>query len=212
MRARTAPATSGIIVTCVVVYLAQLIPGLNITAELLYAGAYSFPGTLEPWRMLTSAFAHSTGSVLHILLNMYTLWIFGRILEPFLGTGRFVALYVLSAWAGSVGVLWWASPLTPVIGASGAVFGVIGAYIMVQRTLGGSSTQLYILLAINLVIGFIPGMAIAWESHVGGLIVGVAVGWLYVRTRRTTQQRSQLLGLLGIAVLLVLLSARFFLA
>lgn len=206
-----APATTVVIALCSLVYVLQFVPGLGVTQHFLYAGIYSAPGNFEPWRMLTSAFVHSTGMVFHILLNMYTLWIFGRMLEPYIGTARFVSLYLVSAWAGSVGVLWFAGLMTPVVGASGAIFGVIGAFIVIHRSVGGSSPQLYVLLAINLAIGFLPGTAIAWEAHVGGLIAGTAVGLIYSRTRRVDQQRLQKLAVAAVAVALVVLSLRLFL-
>ena len=97
---------------------------------------------LEPWRMLTSVFLHSTSLIFHILLNMYTLWIFGRLLEPMLGRGRFLALYLISGLAGSIGVVVLAAPNAQVLGASGAIFGLMGAFLVIQRRLGGNMTQL----------------------------------------------------------------------
>ncbi len=210
-RANGAIATYTFIGITLAVYLLQLVPALGVTDALLYAGVYSMPGHFEPWRMLTSVFVHSTGLIFHVLLNMYTLWIFGRLLEPFIGTWRFVTLYLLAGLGGSVGVLWLGSPTTAVVGASGAIFGLIGAFIVIHRSLGGSAPQLYVLLGLNLVIGFLPGMAIAWEAHLGGLLVGALIGWLFSTTRRIDQQRTQQLALIGIAVLLLVLSLRYLL-
>ncbi|MCU1447485.1 rhomboid family intramembrane serine protease [Cryobacterium sp.] len=198
--------TTSIIALTLVVFLLQLIPGLGVTDRLLYAGAYSYPGSFQPWRMITSVFVHSTGFIFHVLLNMYTLWIFGQILERMLGRGRFLALYLLSGLAGSVGVLFLASPLTPVVGASGAIFGLMGAFLVIQRKLGGNATQLLVLVAINLVIGFLPNVNIAWQAHVGGLVGGAVIGLIFVQTRSRTNRVLQL-GLLGaFAALLVALS------
>ncbi|MBC7442398.1 MAG: rhomboid family intramembrane serine protease [Ramlibacter sp.] len=189
---RTAhPVTSSIIGITVAVFLLQLIPGLGVTDKLLYAGVYSYPGSFEPWRMLTTVFVHSTGLIFHVLLNMYTLWIFGQILEDMLGRWRFLALYLLSGLAGSLGVLFLSDPLVPVVGASGAIFGLMGAFLVIQRRLGGNSTQLLILVGINLVIGFVPGFNIAWQAHVGGLIAGAMIGLIFVQTRRIKQQSLQ---------------------
>lgn len=179
-------------------YLLQLIPGLDATNYLAYApyfsfGEYSLVGApYEPWRMLTSVFAHSTGFVFHILLNMYTLWIFGRILESMLGKGRFLTLYLASGLAGSLGVMFWAPHTTFVVGASGAIFGLMGAFLVIQRKLGGETTQLLVLVGINLVIGFLPGMSISWQAHLGGLIGGALLGFIYVSTRKLSQRRLQL--------------------
>lgn len=201
--------TYSIIGITLVVYLLQFVFGSQITSLLWYAGVYSYPGSFEPWRMLTTALVH--GSLFHVLLNMYTLWIFGQLLEQLLGRGRYLALYLLSGVAGSLGVLFLSSPTTPVVGASGAIFGLMGAFLVIQRRLGGNATQLLVLVGINLVIGFIPGLNIAWQAHVGGIIGGAILGLIYVQTRRIRQKSLQV-GLIGaFAALLVLLSfARFF--
>src|SRR5690606_34343400 len=108
---------------------------------------------------------------------MYALWLFGRILEQLLGRWRFLALYLLSGLGGSVAVLL-LSPDTWVVGASGAVFGLFGAFFVIQRRLGSSSMQLIVVIGINLVIGFVIPH-ISWEGHVGGLIAGSLVGLVY---------------------------------
>jgi membrane associated rhomboid family serine protease len=215
-RARSAAGRGAPVVTysligiTLAVYLLQLIPGLAVTDRLLYAGVYSIPGNFEPWRMLTSVFVHSTGLIFHVLLNMYTLWIFGQLLEGLLGRWRFLSLYLISGLAGSVGVLWLGDPRTGVVGASGAIFGLLGAFLVIQRRLGGSATQLLILLGINLVIGFIPGFNIAWQAHLGGLVAGALVGFIFVETRKRDQRGLQIGLLVGLTLVLLLLSLRYF--
>ena len=160
--------TLTIIAICVGVWLLQRV-SVQVTGELAFVPAL---GASEPWRFLTAAFAHSPGQLLHILFNMYALWILGQYLEPMLGRVRFAALYLVSALGGSVSFLLLASPLTAaglpnnswvtsVVGASGAVFGLFGALIVLNRHLGRSSRQLYILLVINAVIGFRAGHRLA---------------------------------------------------
>ncbi|TFV98260.1 rhomboid family intramembrane serine protease [Leifsonia flava] len=196
------------------VFILQLIPGSNVTAALQFAGIYMSPQLdqygIEPWRMLTSVFVHSTGFIFHVALNMYTLWIFGQLLEGLLGRGRFLALYLISGLAGSVAVLWLASPYMPVVGASGAIFGLMGAFLVIQRRLGGNMTQLLVLVGINLVIGFIPGTNIAWQAHVGGLVAGAVMGLIFVETRNVRQRTLQTVLIAGLALLLVILSLRYF--
>ncbi|WP_248305682.1 rhomboid family intramembrane serine protease [Agromyces sp. H66] len=192
------------------VFLLQLIPGLAVTDRLLYAGVYSLPFNFEPWRMLTSVFVHSTRLLFHVLLNMYILWIFGQLLEGLLGRWRFLALYLIAGFAGSVGVLWLGDLRTGVVGASGAVFGLMGAFLVIQRRLGGQTTQLFVLLGINLVIGFIPGFNIAWQAHLGGLVAGALVGLIYVETRKRSQQAMQVWLLVALVAVLVVLSLRYF--
>lgn len=191
------------------VFVLQLLPGLALTPRLWYAGVYSISGNFEPWRMLTSVFVHSTGLIFHVLLNMYTLWIFGQLLEGLLGRWRFLALYLIAGLGGSVGVLWLGDPGTAVVGASGAIFGLMGAFLVISRRLGGNTTQLYLLLAINLVIGFVPGFNIAWQAHLGGLLVGALIGFVYVETRKRSQQGLQVWLLVALVAALVVLSLRY---
>ncbi|GGG46250.1 rhomboid family intramembrane serine protease [Kocuria dechangensis] len=163
-------------------WLGQVV-GLDLTRTFFYAPVLT---ASEPWRMLTSGFLHSTGNVAHLLLNMYSLYLFGRMLEPALGRGRFLLLFLLSILGGSVGVLLLGNPLTPVLGASGGVFGLFGALFVLQRHLGQSITPILVLIGINLVFGFLfPG--IAWEAHLGGLVTGALTAFVYtllLRSRR----------------------------
>jgi membrane associated rhomboid family serine protease len=156
-------------VVCLAAYgLSLAIPNGFIFQNFAYA---PFLTESEPWRMISSAFLHSN-SFLHIAFNMYALWILGNALEPAFGRARFLAIYLVSALAGSVGVLLLAPVDTVVVGASGAVFGLFGALFVVQKKRGGDLRQILVLLAINAAIGFIiPN--IAWQAHLGGLIAGV---------------------------------------
>jgi len=206
MTGRGAPVvTYTIIGICVAVFILQSLPviGTSVTNAIVYAGVFSTPAAFEPWRMITSIFAH--GSILHIALNMYTLWVFGMLLEPLLGRARYTALFLISGFAGSVGVLLLANPSEPVLGASGAIFGMLGAFFVIQRRLGGNATQLLVLVAINLAIGFIPGFNIAWQAHVGGLVAGALVGLIFVETRSLRRRRWQapLLALLSVVLIAV---------
>jgi membrane associated rhomboid family serine protease len=196
-----------IIGLCVLVYVLQwLIPRDGIYQELAYAPAFT---DLEPWRMLTSAFLHSQGFILHIVLNMYTLWIFGQALEPLLGRIRFLAVYLLSAIGGSVGFLL-LTPVYPVggpvgvVGASGAIFGLFGAMLVVQRHRGGDTRQLWVLIAINGVIGFMVPQ-IAWQAHLGGLVTGALCAAVIAYSPRGSRQGLLQAG--GLVLVLVLLIA-----
>ncbi|WP_243061736.1 rhomboid family intramembrane serine protease [Humibacter sp. RRB41] len=210
---RQPAVTYAIIAICVVVFILQSLPvvGSSVTSALQYAGIYGYPtGTVagiafEPWRMLTSVFAHA--NILHILLNMYTLWIFGIVLEPMLGRVRYGVLFLLSGIAGSVGVYLLDTPLQPVVGASGAIFGMIAALLIIQRHLGGPITQLLVLVGINLVIGFVPGFQIAWQAHVGGLVGGALVGLIYTQTRARSRRPLQIVLLAVLAVVLILIGS-----
>jgi len=81
---------------------------------------------------------------------------------------------------------------------------------VIQRRLGGNATQLFILLGVNLVIGFVPGFNIAWQAHLGGLIGGALVGLIFTETCKRSQLGLQVGLLVGLVVLLLVLSLRYF--
>jgi membrane associated rhomboid family serine protease len=136
---------------------------------------------------------------------MYSLYIFGQVLEPMLGRARFAALYLISLFGGSVGVLWLASPDSWVVGASGAIFGLMAAYFVILRTIGQNSGQMLGLIAINLVFGFFSS-GVSWQGHVGGLITGGVVALVLANTRMISQQAAQRLGLVSVVIGLILLT------
>ena len=207
-RYRPRTATGWIVVITVAAYVVQLLTGGWLETLFLYAAFYSLPSTgapFEPWRMLTSALIHQPisipGSLIgitHIAFNMIALASFGRPLEGVIGAPRLIAIYVLGALGGSVGVLYASffgliEPNAAVYGASGAVFAVLGAVAVVQRRLGVDIRTLVVLIVINLALGFVvPG--IAWQAHVGGLIVGAITGWLFVTNRGPRRDRRARLG------------------
>lgn len=173
-RGRKPVVTYALIGLCALMFLGQYAaPGL--TDAMLWAGLYASPMAFEPWRMVTSTFLHSQGFLMHIAFNMYALFIIGRVLEPMMGRLRFAILYVLSGIGGSVAVLLLDHPLQGVVGASGAVFGLFGALLVITRARGGNFMPILILVGINLVIGFIPGFNVSWQAHLGGLLTGGAL-------------------------------------
>jgi membrane associated rhomboid family serine protease len=126
-------------------------------------------GAGEWWRLVTCGFLH--GSPIHLLFNMLMLWWFGRPLEALLGRGRFLAVYFLSILAGSAGALL-LSPTNSTIGASGAVFGILGAGLVLERNridvFGGSALFVVIFnLAFSFAVSYI-----SIGSHIGGLVGG----------------------------------------
>ncbi|MEO6941425.1 MAG: rhomboid family intramembrane serine protease, partial [Terrimesophilobacter sp.] len=196
----TPVVTYTIIAICVVVYLAQLLSNGVVTNALFY---HPLLTESQPWRMITSLFVHSPGSYLHIIFNMFSLFVIGPPLELALGRWRFLALYLLSGLGGSVAVLLM-TPTTGVLGASGAIFGLLGAFFIIQRRLGGRNMQIIVVIGLNLVIGFIiPN--VAWQAHVGGLIVGGIVAFLLLRTRQRAKRNEQLLLLSAVLVGLLIL-------
>ncbi|WP_233510114.1 rhomboid family intramembrane serine protease [Actinomadura craniellae] len=165
----------------------------------------------EPYRLLTSAFLHAPpGSgfgVGHILFNMWALWMIGPQLEQVLGRARFTALYLLSALGGSV-LLYLIDPSQPAVGASGAIFGLFGAFFVIGRKLGAPTGGITFLLVINLVITFaVPG--ISWQGHLGGLVVGalLATAYAYAPARQRSMVHGAAIGS-ALVVLVALVAAQ----
>jgi membrane associated rhomboid family serine protease len=154
----------------------------------------------EYYRMITSAFLHA--SLIHIGFNMFALYTFGTVVERALGSGRFLAVYLLSAVGGSV-ASYLVSPVGVSVGASGAVFGMFGAYFMIARRLRIDTSQIVGLIAVNLVLGFvIPQIDNA--AHVGGLVTGAAITLLLAQTARLKQR--DLLHVVAVGAVLALLA------
>jgi len=136
----------------------------------------------EYYRLITSGFMHS--GFLHIGFNMYILWFLGNLLEPSLGPVRFGALYFAALLAGASGALL-LSPQAVTVGASGAIFGLMGAAFVMQRARGMDPMQSGIgpIILINLALGFIiPNVSIG--GHLGGLAGGALAGYLIERAPR----------------------------
>lgn len=158
----------------------------------------------EYYRLITSAFVHY--GLLHIMFNMYALYVLGPDLEQHLGRGRFAALYGLSALGGSV-LVYLFSPLNAATaGASGAIFGLFAATLVASRRLNLDVRWLVGLIVVNLAMTFlVPG--ISWQGHVGGLVTGGLLTAAYVYA---PSPRRRLIGVgasLGMLLLFVVLIA-----
>jgi membrane associated rhomboid family serine protease len=152
------------------------------------------------YRMVTAMFLH--GSILHIAFNMYALWVIGTVVEQYLGTMRYIGLYFVSGLAGSAGALL-QSPFTPVLGASGAIFGILGAMMILEwQVTGRLAGQAAALVAINLGLSFvIPN--ISWGGHVGGLIGGMLIMLGYGHWGGRGRAQYGQLGLSGVLGLII---------
>ncbi len=174
-------------------------PGGRLLSDWLLYGPLVAHG--DWWRLVTAAFLH--GSLLHILFNMLALWWLGTAVESALGTRRFLLLYFASALAGSAGALI-DSPTTPVVGASGAVFGIMGALLVLEYMATGSlAGQAMGMIVLNLAFSFaVPGIAIG--GHIGGLIGGIAATYLFTQFRRSFQLAT--LSVVGVGALSVVIA------
>ena len=152
------------------------------------------------WELLTSTFTHV--SLLHIGFNMVALWLFGPQLEMLFGRIRYLALYFLSGLAGSAFVYGFSDPVVPTVGASGAIFGLFGAYFVVALKMRRNVSQMLLLLGLNVFITFTAGN-ISWQGHLGGFLAGVAIGALLVYAPRKRRLLWQTVGLSLVGVLVV---------
>jgi membrane associated rhomboid family serine protease len=156
------------------------------------------------WQVLTSTFTHV--DVLHIGFNMLALWFLGPIVEMMIGRIRYLAVYFVSAIAGSAAVMLFAGTATQTVGASGAIFGLMGALIVIGHKIGAQIQQIWMWLGLNLVITF-TASGISWQGHLGGLIGGAlaAAALVYApRERRTPVQAAGLGGILVVSIVLIL--------
>ena len=214
--ASTTPVvTAGLIAANVAVYLVASLSsgglasggsGTLMQRGQLYGPAINFGG--EWWRIITSGFLHA--GMLHLLMNMLFIWVLGSQLEPALGKARFASLYFVSLLCGSLGSLL-IEPNVPVVGASGAAFGLLGAAIVMarRREVNLMATGLLPILVINLLFTFaIPGIAIG--GHLGGVVGGFIAGWTLEEIEEKSGRTAALIatGAMGIAVFgLALLAA-----
>ncbi|HET8604632.1 MAG TPA: rhomboid family intramembrane serine protease, partial [Marmoricola sp.] len=140
------------------------------------------------WQPITSVFTHV--AILHIGFNMVALWFLGPPLESMFGRARFLAVYLVSGLAGSAAVMWLANPLTPSLGASGAIFGLLGALLVVAIKVRGNVQTVLFWLGLNLVFSLTVAN-ISWQAHVGGLVGGILLAAAMVYAPRSQRALVQ---------------------
>ena len=196
--------TKVLIVVNVVMWLVQVGVGVTIQHRLWLVGGPVFDPVLlervgvadgEYYRLFTAAFLHS--GLLHLALNMYALFLFGPPLEAALGRVRFITLYVVSALGGSALSYAFSNPAQPSLGASGAVFGLLGAFLVVSRRMGRDATGVLVLLAINFAYGLIVPR-IDWRAHLGGLIAGALVALVMAYAPKAGRAVAQVAGVVAV--------------
>jgi membrane associated rhomboid family serine protease len=208
-RSVAAPATMVLIALNVVVYVITAaqgggpnLPGGQLFADWALQGAIISTG--EWWRLVTAMFLH--GSLLHLAFNMLALYWLGNIIEDALGTPRFLIVYIVSGLAGSAGALWFSSAFAVTVGASGAIFGLIGALLILEYFATGSLMgQAMILILVNFAFTFaVPG--ISKGGHIGGLIGGIVATYALMRYRQGPRQKLGVLVAIGVGVLSLVLA------
>jgi membrane associated rhomboid family serine protease len=201
-----AKVTKALVAINVAVYVAELATGggVNGTGSTIYLHGVLFGPLVEQgdwWRLLTAAFLHY-GPV-HLILNMVGLYWFGSLLEERIGSARYLMLYLVSGLAGSAGALLWSGGfLTPTVGASGAIFGILGAGFILERqrdyVFGGSALGV---IVINFVLTFSIS-SISKGGHIGGLVGGMICALGLTRFGRGHAAYGRP-GLLGVATIVL---------
>jgi membrane associated rhomboid family serine protease len=199
------------------------IVGINVVMFLIATGDPNILNNLVMWgggvaaegqwyRLLTSAFVtpgagFSGLGFLDILFNLWALAYVGPALEKLLGHSRFLGLYLLSALGGSVFYYWIASPNASAAGASGAIFGLFGAWFVVSKRLRLDTRGILVLIAINLAFSFIYHSTIAWQDHIGGLVTGALITAAFVYAPRKNRTALQIGAAVVVLAILVLATA-----
>jgi len=139
--------------------------------------------TQRPWTILTAMFVHT--GFWHLFGNMITLFFFGRVIYQLVGQNKFLLLYFIGGIAGNLLYVLLGEPLSIAIGASGAVYTIAGALVVIMPRL---TVRLYffipmplwvVVLVFFVIWSFIPGLGVAWQAHIGGLIVGLIAGYFF---------------------------------
>ncbi|MFE9042844.1 rhomboid family intramembrane serine protease [Streptomyces sp. NPDC012421] len=198
--------TKVLIGICVLVYVLVLALGDRFVDELVLIG-YAYNPLLgevvgvadgEWYRLITSTVLHQ--EPWHILFNLLGLWVIGGIVEPELGRSRYALLCLLSGLSGSVLAYVVAAPNQPSLGASGIVYGLIGAWVVLARRRRHDMRPVALFVALSLLMTFTrPG--ISWEAHVGGLVAGALVTLVLVRAPRARRDLIQY-GACGVLLLI----------
>jgi membrane associated rhomboid family serine protease len=186
----------------------SLVPGPTIFVDMV-GGVPQVLGSTggvaggEYYRLVTSMFLHY--GLLHLLMNMWALWVLGRTLEAVLGPLRFLVLYLVAGLGGSVSVYLFANPHAPTAGASGAIFGLFAALFVVLKRLKRDTSSVIPILVINLVISFVPGISLA--AHLGGFVTGGLLAAAFAYAPRGRRNQVQALAAIGMVLLLLALTA-----
>ena len=150
------------------------------------------------WQVITSTFTHV--EVTHIAFNMLALYFLGPQLELILGRARFLALYLVSGLAASAAVMWLSNPHSQTLGASGAIFGLMGALLVVALKVGSNVQSVLVWIALNVAFTFYGASTISWQGHLGGLVGGAVLAGIVVYAPKQNRAPFQWAGIALFAV------------
>ena len=167
--------TYTVMAVCSGLYLCSLaLPGLDYRY-----GLKPYLVGAEPWTVVTSAFFHDPTSTAHIGANMLSLWIFGRMLEPIIGSRHCASLLLAGILTASLAVLLLEDGYTYTVGLSGGIFGLIGAVLVLQIARGQNVLGTIILLGLNALMPLVTPN-ISWQGHLGGFLGGLLYALLFL--------------------------------
>ncbi len=182
----------------------QYFPGLHSEAVCTSSSAREWVSGVSDgawWQLMTSTFTHV--EIWHIGFNMLALWVLGPQLELAIGRARFLALYLLSGLAGSVCVYWLAPTDGSTLGASGAIFGLMGALLVLAFKVGGNMQPILMWIGLNFLITVVGRGFISWQGHLGGFLGGVLIAAVLAYSPRQRRTAWQVAGLGAFAVVLL---------
>lgn len=182
---RMYPVVTTLIILNIVLHLFKLIPGIGPLMYLIGIGSNEMVAYGEWWRLITPMFLHA--DFMHLLMNMFSLYIFGPDLEKLIGKMRFITLFLLSGIFANIAT-YFLEPLSYIhVGASGAIFGIFGAFLALVYYTRDNIPQLKQIIlpivGISVVLTFL-GSNINQTAHIGGLIVGFLIGLSYFHPKR----------------------------
>lgn len=184
------PLTYILLALNVAVFGLQLSLGLDNNDPIIDYGFTGREAIDEPWRWITSAFIHLDAA--HLVVNMASLWALGVSLERYIGTARFGIVYFLGALGGSAAVWQLEDPSVYTVGASGAIFALVGAGIIAHLVNGQMPLYELCVLAIGVVWSFYADNGVSWQAHLGGAILGFVLGAVIMGANRLNNRRENI--------------------
>jgi membrane associated rhomboid family serine protease len=184
----------------------QIYPHLTSAAACAQAPDGDWTGVAagDWYQLVTYMFTHV--ELWHIAFNMIALWFLGPQLEIVLGRLRYVGLYLLSGLVAGVAVLWLSAPSTPTLGASGAIFGLMGALLVLARKLNADMNQLWFWIGLNFLFTFFGRATVSWQGHLGGFVGGVVLAWILAYAPRAHRTAWQAAGFGAVSLAVVVAS------
>jgi membrane associated rhomboid family serine protease len=183
---KNTPVTKFLSISLIAIFLLQELTGTLLVKSFALFAPLVTSG--EWWRLISAGFLH--GSIIHLLFNVYILWVIGSQLESIVGNIKFIIIYFVSLLGGSVASYLFSPFGSYSIGASGAIFGLMGAMLVVGRKRNLDISQITTLVAINVVIGFVLS-GIDWRAHLGGLATGAVITWVLINATSLKEKNQR---------------------